>query len=223
MSQFNASGTKTLLTNAAIAEYLLMKFSAGVWALCGLGERPMASNHGGYAASGAYATGLLNNVPGSRKGVAAGTITAGDILYAAASGKITGAVNGRPIGIALEDAVANDVFEYVMDLNINPITDIGSLAAAGTDNTNGGTIVAAFSTVSAADGTKGVVLPPATAAAECWVYNEHATNGLKVFPAGTNDINDGSAAAAVTIEGKTLAHLKALDTSTWAATFTANS
>lgn len=222
MSQENPSGTKSYLTNAAIAEYLLMKLVAGVWQLCGLGERPHATNVGGYAASGAPATGRLRNHAGTRKGIAAGTITAGDILYAAASGKVSGDAVGRPIGYAIEAASANDVFEWVME-DVSPLLDVGSLAAAGTDNTNGGAIVATFTTVSAADGTKGVVLPAAVAGSEFYVYNEHATNGLKVFPASGDDINDGSADAAVTIEGKTLAHCRALDGSTWAVTFTANS
>lgn len=222
MSQYNSSGTKTYLTNAAIAEHLLMKFVAGVWGLCGAGERPLASNFGGYAASGAPATGLLFNECGTRKGVAAGTITAGDVLYSAASGKISGDAVGRPIGIALEDAVANDVFEYYGDLATSPTLDVGTLAAAGSAQNDAAAIVSTITTVSAADGTKGVILPAAIAGAQFQVYNLHASNGLKIYPASGGDINDGTSNAAITIEGKTVALFTALDTTTWACTFTVN-
>jgi hypothetical protein len=54
------------------------------------------------------------------------------------------------------------------------------------------------------------------------VYNEHATNGLKVYPATGDDINDGTANAAITMEGKGLAWFIPLDATTWAATFVVN-
>lgn len=81
----------------------------------------------------------------------------------------------------------------------------------------------ALNTVSAADGTKGVVLPAAAAGSRCRVYNEHASNGLKIYPASGDDINDGTTNAAITIEGKTVAVLEAIDGTTWTAVFTANS
>ena len=80
-----------------------------------------------------------------------------------------------------------------------------------------------LNSVSAADGTKGVVLPAAASGGmPVYVYNEHASNGLKVYPNTSDDINDGSANAAVTIEGKTLAVFIPLDATTWAAMYTAN-
>jgi hypothetical protein len=102
------------------------------------------------------------------------------------------------------------------------LANVGALAAAGSSVADGGAIVNAVSVVSAADGTKGVVLPAAKAGRTFLVYNSHASNGLKVYAPSGGDINDGSADAAVTIEGKTLAIFVALDTSTYAAIFTAN-
>lgn len=80
-----------------------------------------------------------------------------------------------------------------------------------------------MNTVSAADGTKGVILPAAVAGGlPVYVYNEHATNGLKVYPATGDDINDGSANAAITMEGKGVAVFRPLDASTWAASYVVN-
>lgn len=103
-------------------------------------------------------------------------------------------------------------------------TDTAAVAAAGSAQGDAAALTEnAYNIVSAADGTKGVVLPAAVVGKEVWVYNTHASNGLKVYPASGDDINDGTTDAAITIEGKTLAYFKALDTATWAAIYTVNS
>lgn len=102
------------------------------------------------------------------------------------------------------------------------ITDIGSIAAAGNSQGTATAIASTVSNVTAADGTKGVILPTATAGAVYFVYNSVATNGLPVYPATSDTINGGSANAAVTIEGKTLAIFIAMDATNWAAIYTAN-
>ena len=104
------------------------------------------------------------------------------------------------------------------------LKDVGTVAATGSDQ-GGAASLATYQTtyVSAADGTKGVVLPAAVAGTLRLVYNTHASNGLKVYPASGDDINDGTQDAAVTIEGKTLAVFLALDAATWASLFTINS
>lgn len=101
-------------------------------------------------------------------------------------------------------------------------TDIGTVAATGSVQGDAASLTNETTYVSAADGTKGVVLPAATAGKRRYVYNTHATSGLKIYPASGDDINDGSADAAVTIEGKTLAIFHALDSDTWAALYTVN-
>lgn len=103
------------------------------------------------------------------------------------------------------------------------LTQAATLAAAGSAQGDAAAIVNQITYVSGADGTVGVRLPAATAGRVHFIYNLHATNGLKVYPASGDDINDGSADAAVTIEGKTLMLAVALDTATWGAIFTANS
>lgn len=98
-----------------------------------------------------------------------------------------------------------------------------TVAAAGSTQSDAAQLTADVNTVTGADGTKGVLLPPGVAGKEVVVYSTHATNGLKVYPASGADINDGTADAAVTIEGKTIARFVALDATTWAASYTANS
>ena len=100
---------------------------------------------------------------------------------------------------------------------------VATAAAAGSAQGDATALSPGLSySVSAADGTKGVVLPDAKPGLMVNVYNEHATNGLKIYPNTSDTINGGSANAAITMEGKTLAQLICLDTTNWAAAFTVN-
>jgi predicted RecA/RadA family phage recombinase len=99
-----------------------------------------------------------------------------------------------------------------------------SIAAAGSTQSDAATLMNdAMNTVSAADGTKGVLLPAAVAGGPpVFVYNEHATNGLKIYPATGDDINDGTTNAAITMEGKGIAVCRPLDATTWAVSYVIN-
>lgn len=104
-------------------------------------------------------------------------------------------------------------------------TDTGELAATGTVIANAAALVKQFTTVTGADDAKGVQLPApaaATVGQEWIVYNETATCGLLIYPHSTGTINDGSANASITIEGKTAARFISFDTTNWVAQFTAN-
>lgn len=104
-----------------------------------------------------------------------------------------------------------------------PITlQAATLAATGTDQSTAAAIATQVVNVTGADGTVAVRLPAATAGAVYVVYNSVATNGLPVFPATSGTINGGSANAAVTIEGKTLAVFVGSDSTNWGAIYTAN-
>jgi hypothetical protein len=103
------------------------------------------------------------------------------------------------------------------------LTDVGTVAAAGSAQGDATAITNMVTYVTASDGAKGVILPAVTAGAVYIVYDTVATSGLKIYPASGDDINDGSANAAITIEGKTMAIFVGLDTTTWAAMYTANS
>ncbi|MFA7238988.1 MAG: hypothetical protein WC091_02675 [Sulfuricellaceae bacterium] len=116
--------------------------------------------------------------------------------------------------------------------NPNPYPD-GAMAAAAWDAVvpagsaigDATALAKPLSVVTGADGTKGVVLPTPTFGTEQFmVYSATATSGLKIYPPSGGAINGGSASAAITIEGKSLALLIALDTSgNYAAIYTANS
>jgi hypothetical protein len=98
-----------------------------------------------------------------------------------------------------------------------------SVAATGTNQATAAPLPATSNTVTAADGTKAVLLPAIAAAGQrVSVYNAVATNGLPVFPTSTNTINNGTGAAAVTIEGYSLAIFEATSTTNWGAIFTTN-
>ena len=108
---------------------------------------------------------------------------------------------------------------------IDPVDDRadgGSVAAAGSAQGDATQLTYGVNSVSGADATKGVLLPPCSAGRRVVVYNEHASNGLKIYPATGEDINDGTANAAITIEGKTVAEFVGIDASTWGCQFTVN-
>lgn len=98
-----------------------------------------------------------------------------------------------------------------------------TLAGTGTVIANAAAITSRF-TRSTGDDTVGVILPSTAAPGdEYLIYNLAATAGLKVYPHVNGDVNDGSANAAVVIEGKSLARFVNVDGTTWAGQFTANS
>lgn len=132
-----------------------------------------------------------------------------------------GAVNGVYVG-----QVAEYVSSTKVRVRIDPVDDragAGDVAAAGSTQGDAAQLAYGVNNVTAADGTKGVLLPPASPGKVVHVYNSVATNGLKIYPATGETINGGSANAAITSEGKTLATLVGTSSSNWAATFTANS
>ncbi len=95
-----------------------------------------------------------------------------------------------------------------------------SIAAAGSSQSDATVVSTVVSSVSAADGTKGVVLP--TNGGHFRIYNEHASNGLKIYPPSGGKFNGGTSNAAITIEGKTIAVIDKVDDTNYAATYTVN-
>lgn len=99
-----------------------------------------------------------------------------------------------------------------------------NISAAGTSQATATAVAFDVNNVSAVDGTKGVRLPSAVGSLsyEKIIFNTDASNGLKIYPATGDKINGGSANAAITIEGNTMAILRSLDTSSWGAIYTVN-
>lgn len=90
-----------------IGAYLRVKLSARTAYLAGAGEFGVgvcqaAVSSGGFACIKSYEQG------GTMKMVASGVINSGDLVYAAASGKITQTKNTKRIGTALEGATGNN-------------------------------------------------------------------------------------------------------------------
>lgn len=104
----------------------------------------------------------------------------------------------------------------------NLILPPNTCAGAGADQAGATEIPSHYVSVTGADGTVGVKLKPPGNGRLCLIYNLHATAGLKVYPHSGGDINDGTQDAAIVIEGKTLAVFWAVDGTTWAAIYTAN-
>lgn len=98
-----------------------------------------------------------------------------------------------------------------------------AVTSAGSAQGDAASLTAFALNYSTGDGTKGVILPTGVSGMRVDVYNLHATSGLKVYPHSGGDINDGTANASVSIEGKTLATFICVDGTTWAARYTADS
>lgn len=156
--------TKTFEAGAAIAQYLRVNLSAGVLAVAGASDQEIGVMRDASFASGDKRSVILRTAQGTTPMVALAAITAGDPVYAAASGKVD-ASGTVLIGIACTDATANgDIIEVLRR------QEASDSAAAG------GTTAAAFLVDSDAStprielaaqpgGTgdyKGTILPPAT-------------------------------------------------------------
>lgn len=102
------------------------------------------------------------------------------------------------------------------------ITDTATLAATGTVIGNAAAITHTITTVTGADDAKGVVLPATVAGSVFLVYSSQATNGLKCYPPINSTINDGSANAAIVVEGKSLSIFVATSATNYASIFTVN-
>lgn len=220
MSQEVRECVKAFTAGAALVQTRLMVLSFGVLQYADAYTPAIGTLEDTTFASGDVVGVRLLPGEGTFKMMASAAITSGAYVYQTASGKIDD-VGFIPVGIALEAASADGDIIEVLPSRLIP-QNVASVAAAGSAQNDAAALTAGINTVSAADGTKGVILPGAKAGLVVEVYNEHATNGLKVYPATGDDINDGSANAAITMEGKGIARFTGLDTSTWAASFVTN-
>ena len=101
-----------------------------------------------------------------------------------------------------------------------PVVAVGTVAATGSDETDAAPLpLAPYVLVTAADGTKGVILPAAGIGTTIEVYAP--ANTLKVYPPAGCDINGGTDNAALSIKAKTPARFTNVDGETWSAFYTA--
>lgn len=174
-----------------------------------------------YAASGTLVSVRMLNCGGSLKAKTGGAVTGLANVFCAASGLVDDAAGGTPIGQFKSSGSSGQLVEFIPAEGIEN-SGVASVAAAGSAQGDAALLSIGVNTVSAADGTKGVILPVGTAGQVVEVYNAVATNGLKIYPATSGTINGGSANAAITTEGKTHAYLRNIDGTNWAAIFTTN-
>lgn len=114
MSQYVETPCKGYKASAAIAQYLRVKLSSGKVAAAGIAEDWIGTAEQDAFADGDLLSVRLRSAQGTQKMVAAGAVTAGARVYAAASGKIDDTVSTELVGIALEAAAADgDVIEVL--------------------------------------------------------------------------------------------------------------
>lgn len=98
----------------------------------------------------------------------------------------------------------------------NQLMPTATVAAAGSVQGDAGAVAVGFTLVTAADATKGVVLPDAAAGKIAIIKNSDAANAvLKIYPASGDAINELSANSALSIAAKTSVFLIAYDATTW--------
>jgi hypothetical protein len=113
MSQYSESPVKGFTAAAAIALYLRVTLTSGKAALAGDGVPGIGTIETASLAADAPCSVRLWSASGTRKMVANAAISAGALVYAAASGKI-GASGSFCVGRALEASTANnDVIEVL--------------------------------------------------------------------------------------------------------------
>lgn len=114
MSQEVESNVKTFTAGAAISQYARVYLSSGSLAVATAVIKSIGTMERDSFASGDKVGVRLQTAYGTRKMIASGAITAGNPVYAAASGKVAG--SGTVVeGIALEAATTDgDIIEVMM-------------------------------------------------------------------------------------------------------------
>jgi hypothetical protein len=120
----------------------------------------------------------------------------------AASATVTGAVSAGSVSATTVTASGSLVIKSA------------TVAATGTAQGDAAAVAAGFTLVSAADGTKGVILPAASAGLVVIIKN-NAAGALKIYPASGDAINALSANSAYSITNLTSTVLVAYDSTTW--------
>ena len=192
MSQFVETPTKTFTAGAAIDQYLRVKLSSGKLAVAGASDVSIGVMEVESFADLDKVAVRLSTAQGTRKMVASEAITAGDPVYAAASGKV--AATGTVVeGRALEAATADGDIIEVLGI---PNTDI----SATITGTNAATFQAdadltkpRMAIGSQTGGTgdfKAVLLPPTTLTADRNFTLEGNAAATLVNKAGAQTLTD---------------------------------
>lgn len=141
--------------------------------------------------------------------------------------------NTKPVGVAFSDpelvagttitgaTISGGTISGATSVSAGDITTTGGLylksatvAAAGSTQANAAAVSDGFTLVSAADGTKGVVLPAAVAGRTVILKN-NANAVLKVWPASGDAVNAIAADSNYVLAAFTSSLLVAYDSTTW--------
>lgn len=222
MAEYTEACCKTFQSDEALAQFRRVKMDAdGKVTYADATDQSDGITDRAALTSGDYVAVRLKSAPGTRKMTAAGAITAGDLVYGAADGKVD--TDGFvPEGKAIDAATADGDIIEVMPLSSGQSVD--AVAATGSAQGDAAALTGLINVVSAGDDTKGVILPAAAAAGPGPVYVLNSGSaGLKIYPATSDKINNGSANAAITILENTMAIFVATAADNWGAVYTVNS
>jgi hypothetical protein len=134
--------------------------------------------------------------------------------------------NTKPVGVAYADpelvsgttitgaAISGGTLSGAVVSSLN--LDVAKPAAAGSTRADATALTASFSWVTAADATKGVVLPAPTAGRVIAIKNDDTANAaLKVYAPGSAQINGVAGSTAFSMAAKTACFFVAYDTTDW--------
>lgn len=224
MGQHNTDGFKTFNAAAALGAHLrIIDNGSGSMALAGLNQKATSVVEFPAFAANEEVTGRLFTAPGTCKMVASEAITANTYVYSAASGKI--AQTGTIVeGLALQAASGDGSIIEVLPIPDGVVLgNVKTVASAGSAQGDAAALTGVVNVVTGGDDTKGVILPTAAATSGIVFVLNSGTAGLKIYPATSDKINNGSANAAITILENTFAVLVATAADNWGAIFTVNS
>lgn len=126
---------------------------------------------------------------------------------------VTGAVSAAS-AVVTGAVTADSVTAGTVTASSSLVIKSATVAAAGTNQGTAAAVAAGFTLVSGADGTKGVVLPAASAGLVVIIKNSAAA-ALKIYPATGDAINALAANASYDITNLTSTLLVAYDATTW--------
>lgn len=118
MTQSNNS-PKAFTAGEALAAYRRVKLSGSSVVYAGAGDDSVGVSQAICANAGIASIEMLNK-PGTQKLTASAAIAAGNIIYGAASGKVSAVPTGKGIGFALEAATADGDIIECLYTNIDP-------------------------------------------------------------------------------------------------------
>lgn len=155
------------------------------------------------------------------RAVLSGTVTTGGVITLDSTGKVKAYVSPSDtvIGTVEEDGVDGQYVKfrpYKLGASTAPtvLTNGSAVVAAGSSQSDAAAISNKVTFVTGSDAVKGVKLPSAVAGDFYIVYNKGA-KALKLYPYTSDQINNQSANAGITVPGWSVVTAYANDTTVW--------